>query len=119
MRVTVGLLIRSISASSLGVSGPCRSTEASAEAEVGVSAVPPLAASCLSRRAVRTIAMRRRVAESVSLAPSTSASLPPMSLALIISLANYIWSPRCGVAAPEICLDAGAGSDQRLPAPSQ
>ena len=37
VRVAVGRLTRSISASSLGVSGPCRSTVASAAAEVGVS----------------------------------------------------------------------------------
>ena len=67
MRVTVGRLTRSISASSLGVSGPCRSTVASAEVEVGVSsAAASAAASCRSRRAVRTIASRSLAAESVS-----------------------------------------------------
>ena len=63
MRVAVGRLTRSISASSLGVSGPCRSIAASAEAAVGVSAAPSPAASCRSRRAVRTIASRSRAAE--------------------------------------------------------
>ena len=66
MRVAVGRLTRSTSASSLGVSGPWRSTVARAEAEVGVSSVPPAAASWRRRRAVRTIAMRSLAAESVS-----------------------------------------------------
>ena len=66
MRVAVGRLTRSISASSLGVSGPWRSTVASAEVEVGVSSAPRAAASWRSRRAVRTIASRSLAAESVS-----------------------------------------------------
>ena len=67
VRVAVGRFTRSISASSLGVSGPCRSTVASAEAAVGVSSEPPApTASCRSRRAVRTIASRSRAAASVS-----------------------------------------------------
>ena len=66
MRVAVGRLTRSISASSLGVSGPCRSTVASAAAAVGVSCPAAPAASCRSRREVRTIAIRNRAAVSVS-----------------------------------------------------
>ena len=66
MRVAVGRLTRSISASSLGVSGPWRSTVASAETEVGVSSRSPPAASWRRRRAVRTIAIRSLAAESVS-----------------------------------------------------
>jgi hypothetical protein len=59
-------LTRSISASSLGVNGPCRSIVASAAVEVGVSPLASEAASCRNRRAVRTIAIRSRAAESVS-----------------------------------------------------
>ena len=65
VRVAVGRFTRSISASSLGVSGPCRSTVASAAAEVGVSRPAAPAASCRSRRAVRTIASRSLAAEAV------------------------------------------------------
>ena len=58
-----------MSASSLGVSGPWRSTVASAAAAVGESSVPPApaAASWRSLLAVRTIAIRNRAAASVSL----------------------------------------------------
>ena len=66
MRVAVGRFTRSISASSLGVSGPCRSTVASAAAAVGVNSPTAPAASCRNRREVRTIAIRKREAESVS-----------------------------------------------------
>jgi hypothetical protein len=59
-------LTRSSAASSLGVSGPWRSIVASAEVEVGVNPVASAAASCRSRRAVRTIPSRSWAAESVS-----------------------------------------------------
>ena len=65
MRVIVGRLTRSISAISLGVSGPWRSIVASAATEVGVRPLVSAAASCRSRRAVRTIAMRRCAARSL------------------------------------------------------
>ena len=61
MRVAVGRLIRSRSASSLGASGPWRSIVASADAWEGPRSLP---ASWRRRRAVRVIASRRRAANS-------------------------------------------------------
>ena len=66
MRVIVGRLTPSMSASSLAVSGPWRPIEARVAVEVGVSPLASVAASWRRRREVRTIAIRSWAAESVS-----------------------------------------------------
>ncbi len=69
MRVAVGRLTASISASSLGVSGPCSSTVTSAEALEGRISVP---ASWRIRRAALLMTSRRCAAVSSRVLGSVS-----------------------------------------------
>ena len=80
MRVAEGRWTRSMSASSLGVSGPWRSIVASAEVSEGERSVP---ASWRSRRAVRTIASLRRAGSSAA-----SATLLSVAFLVLVTIAN-------------------------------
>src|SRR5436190_12857036 len=85
MRVALGRWTRSISASSLGVSGPWRSIVARAAVWEGPRFVP---ASCRRRRAVLVMTSRRCAASSLSSPPPVAAGrVAPFTK--VVAIGNY------------------------------